>query len=268
MTKELAGVPQEVLTRKFVTRLSMIVDPANQDPQEAANRTETFIESGGSAIFVGGSGEIDSKVFVNTVKAISSRTNKRVPLFILPGSIGQGIASTKLKKDISGIFTYTDIIGTGRSFDKVYPPIVRDLVDRALMRLRIRNIPTVYVLCGDPNASVSKVSGILPLNLEQEENRASLMNRLTSLLKSPSSIECVFFEAGSGSANHASYETVREVGQMIRELAPKTMLVVSGGIRTPEQAKMFAGIADYVNVGTHFEQNGAVDTREFVGALK
>lgn len=157
-------------------------------------------------------------------------------------------------------------MGCGNSFDIAYPQKARDFISKTLQERKITSIPTLYVLCGNPNASVSKECGILPLDLSSTSiNKRFLEDTNVWLNKG---IECVYFESGSGAAHPLNQDTVLETRYLIDRLKPEASLFVSGGIRNPAHARMFAGIADYVVIGGHFERNGVKDTNEFVATLK
>lgn len=251
---------------KIDTKLAIIIDPPNQSTKTASLRVNEFIQRGGGGVLVGGSGAIDSNIFQDTTAAIIDTVTQygSIPIWILPGHINQILEATP---GISGIFNYRYIMGDGgNDFDKIYPQEIRELVVKTLQAKKIPNILTLYVLCGDPNASVSKVSGILPLDLA-----SSSMNRL--FLKNTGAwleegIDCIYFESGSGAAQPLSRDTVIQTRHLIDKLRPEASLFVSGGIRSPIQARLFAGIADYVVVGGHFERNGVKEVPEFVAALR
>lgn len=137
---------------------------------------------------------------------------------------------------------------------------------KILQDRKITSIPTLYILCGDPNASVSKVSGVLPLNL-----CSSLVNK--RFLEDTSvwlnrGVKCIYFESGSGAGQPINRETVIQTRHLIDKLSTQVSLFVSGGVRTIEHARLFAGITDYVVVGGHFERNGVTEVPKFVEALR
>lgn len=247
------------------TKLSMIIDPPKQSPVVAAERVGTFIKNGGRAVLIGGSGEIDSDLFEETVERITRVTSSDldVPVWILPGHIGQ----IPLRgKGIAGVLNYVHIMGSNSGFEDAYPQDDRSRVANILAQRKIPNISTLYILCGDPNASVSQVSGILPLNFSSPEVIDQLLKETLLWLKRK--VQCVFFESGSNNLQHADRSSVLKVRHLIDWVSPDTTLIVSGGVRTPDQARLFAGIADYVNIGGHFERNGVEDATSFVNALR
>lgn len=238
------------------TRLAIIVDPPKQTPKEAALRISEFIQRGGGGILIGGSGAIEPHLFQDTVLAVTEVTtaNSPIPVWILPGHIGQIPTDQRV---VTGVLNYAYIMGSGgNDFDMVYPEEARILVAETLQARKIPSIPTLYVLCGDPNASVSKVSGILPLDLTSLSVRNQFLEDVNTWL---GRVNCVYFESGS-------HTLPRQIIDSLRAISP---LFFIGGIRNPVCTKLFTGIADYVVVsGRHSERNGVKDTAEFVAALK
>lgn len=237
------------------TRLAIIVDPPKQTPEEAALRISEFIQRGGGGVLIGGSGAIEPILFQATVAKITTvATEASVPVWILPGHIGQIPTD---QRGVTGVLNYAYIMGSGgKDFDTVYPMKARELVARTLRARKIPSISTLYVLCGDPNASVSRVSGILPLDLVSPSGGSRFLEDINTWL---GRVNCVYFESGS-------YALPHQLTDSLRAISP---LFFIGGVRNHVYARLFAGIADYVVVsGRHFERNGVKDTSEFVAALK
>ncbi len=257
-------VPEFLLGNKD-TKLAMIVDPPEQSPQQAAARVEEFLQKGGSAVLIGGSGKIEPDVFHNVVVAVTQVTSDRstVPVWILPGHIDQ---IPQNRYDLAGVFNYKYIMGSEGSFDEAYPPEARARVAVILSERQIPSISTLYILCGDPVSSVSRVSGIKPLDFSFQQSQERFLKDTQYWLER--NVDCVFFESGSNSQKYVDRGVVLEVRQLIDTISPETLLIVSGGIRTPDQARLFANIADYVNVGGQFERNGVGDVQDFVFALR
>lgn len=241
--------------RKVDTRLAIIIDPPKQTPGEAVLRVDEFIQKGGGGVLIGGSGAIEPVLFQDTVAEITAVTTEAcIPVWILPGHIGQIPTDNR---GITGVLNYEYIIGSGgNDFDTVYPRETRELVAQTLQARRIPSISTLYILCGDPNASVSKVSGILPLDLTSPLDRNRCLENVNTRL---GRVECVYFESDSHTFPRQIIDSLRNI----------SFLFFSGGIRNPAYARLFADIADYVVVsGRHFERNGVKDVADFVAALK
>lgn len=266
MTERLSSRPQskEVLSLPRKTRLSMIVDPPNQTPEMSAERVEKFLNNGGSAVLIGGSGIIEPTIFHETVDAITrvASASGDVPVWILPGHISQ---IPKSGRGISGVLNYEYILGNKGEFENAYPKTAREHVARTLAQRQIVSIPTLYILCGDPNASVSQVSGILPLDLSLAQAKNQFLNETGLWLTK--GVDCVFIEAGSNSLEPVNRDAALQIRNLIDKKAACTTLIISGGIKTPKQVALFTGIADYVNIGGHFEKSGMENIADFVRVL-
>lgn len=256
MRSELVGID---------TQLAIVIDPPNQAPKVASSRVDEFIQRGGRGILIGGSGPIEQNIFQDTVSSIVKITAqyKSIPVWIFPGDVRQIPESAT---GITGLLNYKQIMGGGgKDFQQVYPEKAREAVSKVLMDRGIESISTLYILCGDPNASVSKVSGILPLDLTCSATSQRFLKDAGFWLKS---VDCVYFESGSGAGQPINLDTVVQTRHLIDKLDTQVSLFVSGGVRNPTHARLFAGIADYVVIGGHFERNGVKDTNEFVTALR
>lgn len=254
---------KETLHQARITKLSMIVDPPNQSIKAVNERVSQFLSTGGSAVIVGGSGKINEDVFDETINVVRENAFKsKTPVWILPGHVTQ---IPKSSDGISGVFNYEYILGGRGSFESAYPQVAREYVAETLAKRQIRSISTLYILCGDPNASVSQVSGITPLDLSVLQDQQKLIDETEFWLQGK--MDCVFFESGSNSTEPVDSSVVLKVRRLIDDITPNTTLIVSGGITRPEQVGTYSGIADFVNIGGHFERNGTGDTHKFIQAL-
>lgn len=248
------------------TSLAIIVDPPNQAPKIASARVDEFIQRGGNAVLIGGSGAIESAVFQDTTAAIIGVTSQydSIPVWMLPGHINQMLEDVK---GLTGVLNYQCILGSdGNTFDRVYPQVAQELVSKTLHARKIPSIPTLYVLCGDPNASVTKESGILPLDFTFPSVSKRFLKDTSDWIGK--GVEYLYFESGSNTPQPINQDIVIQTRRLIDGFKNKVILFVSGGIKSPSSARTFAGIADYVVVGGHFERNGVKEVPEFVAALK
>lgn len=81
----------ELGSGKIDTRLAIIIDPPNQNPEIAFSRVDEFIQRGGKGVLIGGSGVIKLSIFQNTVAGIVGITKQydSIPIWILPGHTDQ-----------------------------------------------------------------------------------------------------------------------------------------------------------------------------------
>jgi geranylgeranylglyceryl phosphate synthase family protein len=246
--------------------LAMLIDPARQPIEVAAQRVSNFIDLGGTVILIGGSGEIDSFIFQGTVEAITRITKSldQISVIIFPGHLGQ-IPETG--EGITGVLNYQYILGSPKTdnFDEAYPVEARRQVEKILQERNLTSISTLYVLCGDPEASVSQVTGISPIDLQQPAQVDYLLFKVEEWLKR--GIACVYLEGGSGSSRPVTPEIVGQVRGFIDRYSPQTLLFVGGGINSPEEVRAVVPKANCVVIGTHFETSNIAEMENLLSAL-
>lgn len=253
---------KEIWFRSKKTRLGILIDPPKQPFSVAKKRTVEFANQGGDCVLIGGSGYIENQVFQGTIDAVLE-AGANLPIIIFPGHIGQ---IPEKPKGITGLLNYELIIGDKSSrFEGALPSQAKEYLNKTLKQRGISSISTLYVLCGDPNASVSKVSGIKPVDLSVEREAQRALIEIQKWLKEK--IDCVFFDAGSQAKTSANPEVLITVRSMINEISPKTLLFVGGGIAEPGQAAQYQGVADCLSVGTYFEKNGIMNMDLFLKAI-
>jgi geranylgeranylglyceryl phosphate synthase family protein len=242
-------------------KIAMLVDPAEQSPQDAARRVAQFLDAGdaartagGQVVLIGGSGPIDSEAFDKTIAAITKVTQKaakEMAVLVFPGNPEQIPTDSR---GVTGLLNYVDVIGaSGCHFCDIYPDNIRDHNDLLLRKRKIRSIPTLYVLCGKSDARVSQVTGILPFDLQLADQREQLFAQVRRYLELGTAI--VYLEGGSGAAQPISLEIVRGVRQLIDDISPRTLLFVGGGISMPEKVQALNQYANCIVVGTLFERD-------------
>lgn len=253
------------MSRQIVeTKLAIIIDPQEQRPPQASQRIQEFIEGGGKGILIGGSGAIENTLFQDTVCA-AVEVSGDTPTWIFPGHIGQ---IPEDSQGITGFLNYRHIMGSGGTdFEKIYPTKIRNHVFQTLQQRNIPSLSTLYVLCGDPEASVTRVTGILPLDLSDPEAEERFYKGVNYWLTPD--LDCIYIEGGSRSSQPVNPNIVRKTKEYINMCGNhQTLLFAGGGINSPEQAGLFVSSADYLVVGNYFEKNGAGDTAQFVQALR
>lgn len=187
----------------------------------------------------------------------------RLPIIIFPGHVAQ---IPQNPNGIAGVLNYTFIVGSdGYDFDTVYPPQARQYVDHTLLQRGIPSVSTLYVLCGDPSATVSQVTGIRPVDTNQPDEQERVLRTVSEWLER--GVDCIFFDAGSHANTSANPDMVRATRTLIDNTSSDTLLFVGGGVYQPHQATPYRGVADCISVGTYFEDNGATNTDQFVAVL-
>ncbi len=238
--------------------LAILIDPGKQSLDVVLERAQKFIDSGGRVILIGGSMIDEPSVFQETVDAITSRTrsNQDISVIIFPGDINQ---IPQNGDGVKGVLNYRYILGSpdGNKFETVFPKNAQLYVERTLRERKINSSPTLYVLCGDSKSSVSQVTGIVPLDLQQADQVSYLLTNLEKWLKD--GIACIYLEGGSGSSRPVSMAIVHRTKELIKRYSPRTLLFVGGGINSPEGVSEIRDDSDCVVIGTHFKNTDAND---------
>ena len=238
------------------TRHITLIDPAKQDPNTAANRAMVAIECGSSMIFVGGSTDTPDEVVHATCKAIqeafelrafaasqdpeSDESQWQIPVVLFPGG-------AHALSPAADVITFMMLMNSNiRRF------LVGEQIRGApyLEKFGVEALPTGYLVCapGGKVGEVGEVELIQPSEVDLVHAYA-LTARMFGF-------KLLYLEAGSGADTQVHPDLI-ESAHSVDNLT----LVVGGGIRTPEQAKLAAEAgADWIVTGTLTED--AADLQE------
>lgn len=239
-----------------ITRHVTLIDPAKQDPNTAANRAMVAIEAGSAMIFVGGSTDTPDKVVHATCLAIQEAFELRafaasqdpdgdetmwhIPVVLFPGG------AHALSPAADAITFMMLMNSTERKF------LVGEQIRGApyLKKFGVEALPTGYVVCA-PGGRVGEV-GEAEL-IQPDDHDLVHAYALTAQMYG---FKLLYLEAGSGASTQVNPQLI-ERARAVEGLT----LVIGGGIRTPEQAKLAADAgADWVVTGTLTED--AADLEE------
>jgi phosphoglycerol geranylgeranyltransferase len=239
-----------------ITRHVPLIDPAKQDPNTAANRAMVAIEAGSAMIFVGGSTDTPDKVVHATCLAIQEAFELRafaasqdpdgdetmwhIPVVLFPGG------AHALSPAADAITFMMLMNSTERKF------LVGEQIRGApyLKKFGVEALPTGYVVCA-PGGRVGEV-GEAEL-IQPDDHDLVHAYALTAQMYG---FKLLYLEAGSGASTQVNPQLI-ERARTVEGLT----LVIGGGIRTPEQAKLAADAgADWVVTGTLTED--AADLEE------
>ena len=239
-----------------ITRHVTLIDPAKQDPNTAAYRAMVAIEAGSAMIFVGGSTDTPDKVVHATCLAIQEAFELRafaasqdpdgdetmwhIPVVLFPGG------AHALSPAADAITFMMLMNSTERKF------LVGEQIRGApyLKKFGVEALPTGYVVCA-PGGRVGEV-GEAEL-IQPDDHDLVHAYALTAQMYG---FKLLYLEAGSGASTQVNPELI-ERARAVEGLT----LVIGGGIRTPEQAKLAADAgADWVVTGTLTED--AADLEE------
>tara|TARA_B100000900_G_scaffold333608_1_gene294766 strand:- start:369 stop:1181 length:813 start_codon:yes stop_codon:yes gene_type:complete len=228
------------------TRHITLIDPAKQPPEVAAERALTAIESGSEMIFIGGSTDtpdeivhatcvaiqesLELRIFAASQSPSSDEEKWRVPVVLFPGG------SHALSPAADAITFMMLMNSRERQF------LIGEQLKGApfIDKFGVDALPTGYVVChpGGKVGEVGQADLVMPHDVD--------LVKSYSLTAAMYGFKILYLEAGSGAQNQVAEELIKSA-----KTTEGLTLIVGGGIRTPEQAKMAADAgADWVVTGT------------------
>ena len=242
----------DVTTLSYVTdtkgrvRHVTLIDPDKQSPQVASDRACVAVEAGTSMIFVGGSTDTPDEIVHATCVAIQEGLELRafaasqspdgdelrwqVPVVLFPGG------SHALSPAADAITFMMLMNSTDRRF------LVGVQLRGApyLDKFGVDALPTGYLVC-HPGGKVGEV-GSADLLMPDDVD----LVKAYSLTAAMYGFKLLYLEAGSGADKQVNSELIKSA-----RTTDGLTIIVGGGIRTPEQAKLAAESgADWVVTGT------------------
>lgn len=218
--------------KKYGTVCLPLIDSENST--DAARIAKKVEEVGASGVLVGGSSAIDQFELAKVVAEI--KDSVKIPVILFPGNV-------------TGVSPRADAIlfsSLLNSEDPYFITGAQALGALAVKKYAIEPLPTAYVIVGEGTAAwfVGRARGI-PFH---KPNLAVMY----SLAAQYMGMRFVYLEAGSGAAQSVPPEMVAAVRKYYDGI-----LIVGGGIKTPEAAGAIAGAgADVIVVGTMIEKDG------------
>ncbi len=216
--------------RKHGTICFPLIDSENStDAVSTARKVE---EAGASAILVGGSSAIDQMELARVVGDIKSEV--KIPVILFPGNV-------------TGVSPKADAIlfsSLLNSEDPYFITGAQALGALAVKKHGIEPLPTAYIIVGEGTAAwfVGRARSI-PFH---KPNLAVMY----SLAAQYMGMRFVYLEAGSGASQSITPEMVAAVRKYYEGI-----LIVGGGIKTPEAAAQIAKAgANIIVVGTMIEK--------------
>jgi phosphoglycerol geranylgeranyltransferase len=220
-----------------------LIDPEDFSPKQARDTVAKAANAGASLILVGGStlssqGKLDSviKAIRGHNQSHKSHTGSHIPVVLFPGNI-------------TGVSRFADAILFSSLLNSNNPYFIigaQALGSIEVYKARIESIPMGYLVFG----STSAASFIGQVNSfpASKPNLAAIYALAAKYL----GMRSLYLEAGSGSGNPIPAETIRAVRRIYDGL-----LIVGGGITTPELAKRAARAgADILVIGNLLQSFG------------
>lgn len=225
-----------------------LIDPEKQSPEKAGIIASDATAAGTDGIMVGGSTRAGGKLLDDTV--ISIKKNTELPVILFPAN------ETGISGHADAIFFMSML----NSSDTYYITGAQRLGAPIVKKLGLEPIPMAYLVV-EPGGKVGQVgrAKLIP----RDDNELAVAYALVAQYFG---MRLVYLEAGSGADCPVPVEMIRAVRE-----ATDVILIVGGGIRTPEAAaeRVLAG-ADIIVTGTLVEQSDDRRARieEIVTAIK
>lgn len=216
------------------TICAALIDPEDTSPTRAVQVARGAVSAGASMVLVGGSTLSDRNKLDSIVKAVKSHVACHVVLF--PGNV-------------TGVSKYADAILFSSLLNSTNPYFIIGAQALGAMEVRrsgIESIPMGYLIFGNSSAAsfIGQVNG-LP---SSKPNIAVIYALAAGYL----GMRTLYLEAGSGAKEPVTSDTIRAVRSQYNGI-----LIVGGGITTPEAAKRAAGAgADILVIGSLLETRG------------
>lgn len=185
-------------------------------------------------LFVGGS-LMTSNNLDKTIQKLKAEI--QIPVILFPGS------TLQINTNADAILLLSLVSGRNPEL------LIGKHVEAApvLAQSNLELISTAYMIIDSGKAtSALYMSGTSPIPYDKPE-----IAQCTAMAAEMLGLKCTYLEAGSGAVNSVSTDMIKEVAK-----ATKTPLIVGGGIRDKETAKVICNAgADIIVVGTSIEQN-------------
>ncbi|MCX7836080.1 MAG: geranylgeranylglyceryl/heptaprenylglyceryl phosphate synthase [bacterium] len=226
--------------------LFVLLDPDRKSISELLE-TATTAEQNGAAALLFGTSFLSGNTFHESLQAI--RSTVTIPLLLFPGN------SSQVTKNVDAILLLSLLSSRNPQF------LIGEHVIAAPMikHLQVEVISVAYLLIESGKITTAEfVSGSLPIPRDKPELAVA-----HALAGEQLGFKLVYLEAGSGAKHPVPSEMIRSVKNELT-----IPLIVGGGIRSEDgiRTAVQSG-ADFVVVGTHFEQFGVSQLRDFVAAL-
>ncbi len=218
--------------KKYRTLCFPLIDSENfSNASSIAKKSELM---GASGILVGGSSAVDQLELSQIVSGMKSQI--RIPVILFPGNV-------------TGISPKADAILFSSLLNSENPYFITEaqaLGALAVKKYGIEPLPTGYLIIGEGTTAwfIGRARAV-PFNKSEIAIMYSLAAQYLGM-------RFLYLEAGSGAVRNVSPQMVSAVRKHYTGI-----LIVGGGIRTPETAKEIANAgADAIVIGTMIEKDG------------
>lgn len=231
------GVWESILEKRRKGRLHFtLIDPDKTSPSEAERIAVVARDAGSDFILVGGSLGVSPELTDAVVEAVK---RAGMPVIIFPGALN----NVSRKADAALFLTIIN------SDDPYYHGVAQVQGAMIVLYHRLEPIPTCYVIVGYGGTAGFMVKA-RPIPYEKPELVAA-----HALACSMMGSKIVYLEAGSGAPRPVPVEAVEMSKKLISLAGLETLVIVGGGVRDGETARMLAKAgADGLVTGTIVEE--------------
>ncbi len=209
-----------------------LIDPADQEPRNAAKIAEEAMRAGTDAIMIGGSTGITKEDMDKTIVEIKKKV--KLPVIIFPNS------ASVLSPHADALY-FMSLLNS-ESIEMIIGHQVRGAP--FVKKMGIEPIPMGYIII-EPGMTVGRVGRARLIRRDRPQDAVAY-----ALAAQYLGMKFVYLEAGSGAPEPVPPEMIAMVKSEI-----SIPLIVGGGIRTPEMAKRAVDSgADIVVTGTIVEE--------------
>lgn len=236
------------LLRKHRKLHFSLIDPDDQEAEEAGRRAKICENFGTDAIMIGGSTVKDRKSVYDTIKEIKKNSN--LPVILFPNSA----------ESISENADYIFFMSLLNSRDDKF--LIREQVKGAplVKKFGIKPISMAYIVISTSEipTMVERVANLDRISEKDVEKAVDY-----ALAAEYFRMECIYLEAGSGAEKPVNNEMIHAVRNAI-----DIPIIVGGGIKNGEIAKeMVDSGADIIVNGTATEDNLEI-IQEIIGFIR
>jgi len=226
-----------------------LIDPEKSTPEDAEVIARIAAEAGSSAILVGGSLGVYEPRLSDVVRAAK---RSGLPVILFPSNI-------------NGLTPYADAVffmTLLNSDDPYYITGVQAQAAPIVLKMGLEVIPTAYVIVGHGGAA-GYVGRARPVPYDRPDLVAAY-----SLAGAMMGVNVIYLEAGSGAPRPVPPDAVKAARKALNEYGYDGLLIVGGGINTPEDAvKIIESGADGIVNGTIVERAPSM-LRGIVSAIR
>ena len=232
--------------REFGNIHISLIDPEEIKQSETAFLSKSLEKAGTDAIMVGGSTVVSLSQLDETVQNIKANVN--IPVILFPNNL-------------TGVSQYADALWFMSLLNSTNPYFITGIQALAaplIKRMKIESIPLGYIIVGEGStAAYVGQAHVIPHDKPEVATGFALAAQYMGM-------RFVYLEAGSGSESFISPKMISLVKKYV-----EIPIIVGGGIRTPQDAKLVAEAgADIIVTGTIIEESSNKTLQEIILSIK